>query len=173
MNCSPPGSSVLGILQARILEWVAMTSCRGSFRPRDRTRVSHVSCIGRWILYLLSHQESPWSTHFISLTVRTIWGDKWANSGSTDEEPRGMEWLDHTGWSCILAGPESNSRALPWLGNCCRMSPGRPVLSQDPGEPGLRRLWIQWELPELLQHEHLLEGFSTGQWGKKFTALPD
>ena len=31
MDCSPPGSSVHGILQARILEWVAMPSCRGSF----------------------------------------------------------------------------------------------------------------------------------------------
>ena len=47
----PPGSSVHAILQARILEWVAMSSSRGSSQPRDRTRVSHVSCIGRWILY--------------------------------------------------------------------------------------------------------------------------
>ena len=37
---SPPGSSVHGILQTRILEWVAMPSCRGSSRPRDRTCVS-------------------------------------------------------------------------------------------------------------------------------------
>ena len=51
MDCSPPGSSVYGILQERILEWVAMASSRGSFRPRDRTCVSCVSCIGRWILY--------------------------------------------------------------------------------------------------------------------------
>ena len=34
-NCSPPGSSVHGILQARILEWVAMPSSRGSSRPRS------------------------------------------------------------------------------------------------------------------------------------------
>ena len=46
MDHSPPGSSVLGILQARIPEWVAVPSSRGSFRPRDRTRVSYVSCIG-------------------------------------------------------------------------------------------------------------------------------
>ena len=39
MNCSPPGSSVHGILQARILEWVAMPFSRGSSRPRDQTRV--------------------------------------------------------------------------------------------------------------------------------------
>jgi len=42
MNCSPQGSSVLGILQARILEWVAMPSSRGSSWPRDRTHVSYV-----------------------------------------------------------------------------------------------------------------------------------
>ena len=39
-DCSPPGSSVRGILQARILEWVAVPFSRGSFRPRDSTRVS-------------------------------------------------------------------------------------------------------------------------------------
>ena len=39
------------ILQARILEWVAMPSSRGSSRPRDRTHVSYISCIGRWVLY--------------------------------------------------------------------------------------------------------------------------
>ena len=37
MNCSPPGSSVHGISQARILEWVAMPSSRGSSRPSDQT----------------------------------------------------------------------------------------------------------------------------------------
>ena len=51
MNCSPQGSSVPGILQARILESVAMPSSRGSSQPRDRTHTSYVSCIGGWILY--------------------------------------------------------------------------------------------------------------------------
>ena len=37
VDCSPPGSSVHGMLQARILEWVAMPSSRGSSRPRGRT----------------------------------------------------------------------------------------------------------------------------------------
>ena len=40
MDCSTPGSSVHGILQARILEWVAISFFRGSSRPRDRTQVS-------------------------------------------------------------------------------------------------------------------------------------
>ena len=38
VDCSPPGSSVHGILQARILEWVAISFSRGSYRPRDWTR---------------------------------------------------------------------------------------------------------------------------------------
>ena len=38
VDCSPPGSSVHGILQARMLEWVAVPFCRGSSRPRDWTR---------------------------------------------------------------------------------------------------------------------------------------
>ena len=37
MDCSPPGSSVYGILQARILEWVAISYFKGSSQPRDRT----------------------------------------------------------------------------------------------------------------------------------------
>ena len=41
MDCSPPGSSAHGILQARILEWVAMP-------PRDPTCISYVSCLGKW-----------------------------------------------------------------------------------------------------------------------------
>ena len=40
VDCSPPGSSVHGILQARILEWVAISFSRGSSQPRDQTRVS-------------------------------------------------------------------------------------------------------------------------------------
>ena len=52
MDYSLPGSSVHGISQARILEWVAISFSRGSSQPRDRT---HVSCIGRGIL-------SHWAT---------------------------------------------------------------------------------------------------------------
>ena len=43
MDSSLPGSSVHGILQARILEWIAMPSSRGSSQPRDQTQVSHVA----------------------------------------------------------------------------------------------------------------------------------
>ena len=43
VDCRPPGSSVHGILQARILAWVAISFSRGSSQPRDRTRVSHIA----------------------------------------------------------------------------------------------------------------------------------
>ena len=55
MDCGPPDSSVHGILQTRIQEQVAISSSRGSSRPRDQTHVSYVSCIGRWVLYQLYH----------------------------------------------------------------------------------------------------------------------
>ena len=48
MNCSLPGSSVRGVFQARILEWVAISSSRGSSQRRDRTCIS---CIGKQVLY--------------------------------------------------------------------------------------------------------------------------
>ena len=55
---SPSGSSVHGIFQARILEWVAIPFRRSS-QPRDWTHISYVSCIGRWILYQCTTWEAP------------------------------------------------------------------------------------------------------------------
>ena len=59
VGCGPPGSSVHGILQASILGWAAMPSSRGPSPPRDRTRVSSVSCIGRQVLHHEGHRGSP------------------------------------------------------------------------------------------------------------------
>ena len=61
MDCSPPGSSVHGILLARILKWVAIPSSRESSQPRDRTQVSQVSCIGRQVLYHQGNLRSQFS----------------------------------------------------------------------------------------------------------------
>ena len=55
MDCSPLGSSVHGILQARILEWVVIPFSMGSSQSRDQTQVS---CIAGRFFYHLSHQES-------------------------------------------------------------------------------------------------------------------
>ena len=59
MDGSPPGSSVRGIFQARILEWVAISYFRGPSWSRDRIQVSYVSCIGRQNLYPGATREAP------------------------------------------------------------------------------------------------------------------
>ena len=61
MDYSPPGSSVHGFLQARILEWVAMPSCRESFPPRDWTHV--------WILYLWATGEASYICICMSIYI--------------------------------------------------------------------------------------------------------
>ena len=66
IDCSPPGSSVHGIVQARILEWVAISSSRGSSPLKDWTGVSCSSCIGRWIL----NPEPPGDT-YLSFILQT------------------------------------------------------------------------------------------------------
>ena len=55
---SSPGSSVRGILQARILEWVAMLS-PGDLPYLGIEPASHVSCMGRWVLYHQRHLGNP------------------------------------------------------------------------------------------------------------------
>ena len=51
VDCSLSGSSVHGILQARILKWVAISYSRGSSRSMDWTHMSYISCTGRQVLY--------------------------------------------------------------------------------------------------------------------------
>ena len=59
MDCSPPGSLVPEISQARILEWIATSFSRGSSQSRDPTQVSCVSCISSRILHHCVHLGSP------------------------------------------------------------------------------------------------------------------
>ena len=83
MDCTPPGSSVHGILQARILEWVAISFSTRSSQTRDWTSVF---CIGWQILYHLSHQGSPRETfvmlwaeqeHFCRVFYVLFWKSSW------------------------------------------------------------------------------------------------
>ena len=55
MDCSPPGASVHGISQVRILWWVAISFSKGSSWPGDWI---HVSCISKQILYLWATEEA-------------------------------------------------------------------------------------------------------------------
>ena len=58
----------MGIFHTRILEWVPMPSSRGSSQPRDQTRISYVSCIGRQILYHWCYLGSPF---FLNSEIHT------------------------------------------------------------------------------------------------------
>ena len=71
MNCCSPGSSVHGILQPRILEWVAFPFSRGYSQPRDRTQVS---CIAGRHFNLWATRESNGigSAHFSSPSLQQI-----------------------------------------------------------------------------------------------------
>ena len=83
--CSPPGSSVHGVLQARIMEWVAIPFSRGSSQPRDRTWVSCIAgrCFIIWTIrglmpvlvkyFLLDSLESQHFFFWQSRPVTTMW----------------------------------------------------------------------------------------------------
>ena len=68
MDCSPPGSSVHGIFQASLLEWVAISFARGSSQPEDQTHVSHNA--GR---FFTNYVISKALNRYISLFLRIYW----------------------------------------------------------------------------------------------------
>ena len=93
VDCSPPGSSVHGIFQARIVEWVAISFSRGSSPSRDWTCVS---CIGRQILY----HCATWEALF-----------KWSGSRSVTSDslwPHGL----YSPWSSLGQNTEVSSLSL-------------------------------------------------------------
>ena len=68
MDCSPPDSTIHGISQVRILEWVAISFSRGSSQPRGQTNISRASCIGRRVLYHWATREaqtSKWQIQYL------------------------------------------------------------------------------------------------------------
>ena len=93
VDYSPPGSSVLGILQARILEWVAILSSRKSSWPRDRTHVSYVSCSGRWVLHHWATWEAP---NFLAVP-----GSMWDFSSQDEEGKYNSYSIPKEGWDTI------------------------------------------------------------------------
>jgi len=90
LDCTLPGSSVHGISLARILEWVAISSSRGSSRPRDRTHVSCVSCVGRLILYCWPTREVPhrWKFQFFYFCLKKKRTGTWLTRGQEAETIR-------------------------------------------------------------------------------------
>ena len=69
MDCSLPGSSVQGVLQARILEWVAIPSSKGSSQPRDQIHVSCGSRIGRSGFFTT---KATWESLVITMCAKLL-----------------------------------------------------------------------------------------------------
>ena len=72
MDCTPPGSSVCGISQARILEWVAIPFSRGSPWPSDRTQVSRIA--GRFFTVWASREALKRHVHILETVSVTLFG---------------------------------------------------------------------------------------------------
>ena len=74
IDYSPPGSSVHGILQAIILEWVSRPWSKGSSQPRDWTHISYVSCLGNLVLYhwVTRHNVSLKRRHLLKILSRGL-----------------------------------------------------------------------------------------------------
>ena len=132
MDCSLPGSSVHGILQARIPEWVAISFSRGSSQPRNQTRVSCIA--GRFftnwamreahVIYKNPPHAKSWLIGKDSDAGRD-WGQE--EKGTTEDEMAGWHhWLD---------GRESvNSGSWWWT--------GRPGVLRFMGSQRVRHDWV-------------------------------
>ena len=150
LDYSPPGSSVHGILQARILEWVSRPWSKGSSQPRDWTHISYVSCLGNLVLYhwVTRHSVSLKRRHLLKILSRGLKVHRHSHlSGPTSF---------HVLQLCPITSPPSAS--TPSQPPCCYIdvlgfshfsscaSSGRPCLStlqgfQTPGPQTATRSW--------------------------------
>jgi len=129
MDCSPPGSSVHGISQARILEWIAISFSRGSSRPRDQTCISCLA--GRFftteLLLLLSRFSCVW-------LCATPWT-------AAHQAPPSLGFSRQEHWSGLpLPSPMHESEKWKW---------SRSVVSDSSRPRGLQptRLLHPWDFP--------------------------
>ena len=133
------------IILARILEWVAMSSSRGSSWPRDWTCISYVSCVGRWILYwatweaqvrildqvaIFSSRGSSWSRDQTCL----LWPPAFAGQFFTTESP--------------------GKHILRQIAICCSVAKWWPTLcdAMDCSRPGFPVLYYLLELAQTHVH---------------------
>ena len=138
MDCSSPGSSVRDILQARILEWVAIPLTKGSSQSRDRTYVSHVSCTAGGFFTA----EPPGKPLYLTFGV------KCCVVGSEDRS-------SHAGSGCSSRG-SSDSELRCWGVPCSK-------LYQDCSNAGLA--WVLWLALDCLSYPPVLKGSQKGWEG--------
>ena len=161
---SPPGSSVHGILQARILKWVVNSFSRGSSWPRDRTCISCISCIGKRIHYHPHHLGSPMYTKHLPLNL-SVWHSRSSLKGIKTWEP--LVWVRGSALP-ILSSKEAGGQSwtglgspfpiLPWVRISSRWSQENSkntyfLVARDLLDPRYRdmRLHLTWE--ELILRE--------------------
>ena len=109
MDCSPPGSSVHGILQARIWEWVAISFSRGSSQARDQTQVSHTE--GRFF--------TDWATRETQISCinikkkKKLWSKEYVLCNSTyiKFKNRGLAWWEW-GWGRMEEDMKETSKVI-------------------------------------------------------------
>ena len=122
MDCSLPGSSVHGILQARILEWVAVPSSMGSSQPRDQTHVSGVSSLAGGFFTTGTTRKVEWPSK--------QWFSKYSPLGNS------------ISITCRLGG-NTRSWAPPWIHWVKKLwgwSPGTSILT-TPSDPSSEQFW--------------------------------
>ena len=163
MDCHPPGSSVHGILQARILEWIAKPSSRRFSWSRDWTHISYVSSIVNWIFFLPS--EPPRKPRLVLRSYLTVPGWMWSVAlnilgriiWTVAPRPRGSEreaqGLRHLLQTLMeqkqsLASQEQHSHCpcplirqlMPWAGKLPNQEETRPTARDSHGSKTARKL---------------------------------
>ena len=108
MNRSPQGSSVHGILQARILEWVAVSSSRGSLQPRDWTQVYCIA--GGFFTNWATREALVWTWE-----INKYWLTEWLGRKSKDWEV--PSWIPGIPWH-VLFCHLALGRQVGMVGNC-------------------------------------------------------
>ena len=101
MDCSPPGSSVHGILQARILEWAAILFSRGSSQPRDQTWVSSIA--GRFF--------TIWATWDAGYSKPWLW---WRPQGCMQLQTPQMHTPNSVSLTVCARHSEPDSKPRSW-----------------------------------------------------------
>ena len=140
VDCSLPGSSIHGILQARILEWVAISFSRGSSQPRDQTQVSCIA--GRHFTLWATREAQEWAT-LPTLSFTSNWNEAECSLVSLSllildrKNPQQLvphDLYGHELWGCYLKrkleapcrtcleGHAEGIRGFPWLSKRCKRS---------------------------------------------------
>ena len=135
MDCSPPGSSVHEILQARVLRWVAMHFSGGYSQPRDQTQVSHIG--GRWFNLWATREallHTKWSEVNSLSHVRlfsTPWTVAYQASPSKGFSLHGIFQARVLEWVAISVSRGSSwPRDWTWISHI----PGKRLTSEPPKE---------------------------------------